>query len=83
MIEILEIGAIKDVLRAEGDAAANGLRKALHICRGHFATYTENNPLFGKLKGTFWKPAHVRGSIEDGIVDKDYRVSPKAKGVPQ
>ena len=46
----------------------------LHICRGHFSTYTEEKPLFGKYSGTFWIPAHVRGSAEVGEVRKDYRV---------
>lgn len=46
----------------------------LHICRGHFATYTAEKPLFGKYSGTFWIPAHVRGSAEVGEVRKDYRV---------
>lgn len=48
--------------------------KRLHICRGHFSTYTEEKPLFGKYSGTFWIPAHVRGSAEVGEVRKDYRV---------
>jgi hypothetical protein len=49
-------------------------QKALHIARGHFAHYTEDKPLFGKYAGTFWRPAHVRGSAEVGTVYKDYKV---------
>lgn len=71
---VLDINPMKEVLRTEGDIESNGLKKALHICRGHFVTYTEERPLFGKVTGTFWKPSHVRGSVEHGIVDKDYRV---------
>lgn len=48
--------------------------KALHIARGHFAHYTEDRPLFGKYTGTFWRPAHVRGSADIGTVYKDYKV---------
>lgn len=48
--------------------------KRLHIVRGNFATYTEDAPLFGKYTGTFWRPAHVRGDEEQGIVIKDYDV---------
>lgn len=48
--------------------------KSLHIARGHFATYSADRPLFGKYSGTFWKPAHVRGSAEVGMVGKDYAV---------
>lgn len=48
--------------------------RSLHIARGHFATYSEDRPLFGKYSGTFWKPAHVRGSADIGTVAKDYAV---------
>lgn len=44
----------------------------VHLCRGHFATYTEEKPLFGKHIGTYWVPAHVRGRNKKGIVLKDY-----------
>lgn len=72
---VLDINPMKEVLRTEGGTESNGLKKALHICRGHFATYTEDKPLFGHITGTFWKPSHVRGSVEHGIVDKDYRLA--------
>lgn len=70
----LEIGAITRALREEGGAEKTGLKRALHICRGHFATYTEEKPLFGKYAGRFWVPAHVRGTTEAGQVIKDYSV---------
>lgn len=52
--------------------------KSLHIARGHFATYTEDKPLFGKYTGMFWRPAHVRGNADVGAVFKDYRVKETA-----
>lgn len=48
--------------------------KALHVVRGHFATYTEENKLFGKYMGAFWVPAHFRGLKENGVIKKDYRL---------
>ncbi len=48
--------------------------KRLHICRGHFKTYTTERPLFGRLTGTFWVPQHMRGDIDTGVVAKDYQV---------
>lgn len=48
-------------------------RQALHICHGHFRTYDEK-PLFGRVRGTFWVPMHKRGSVSEGIVEKDYAV---------
>jgi hypothetical protein len=71
---VLDIEPMKQVLRTEGGIEHNGLKKALHICRGHFATYTNDAPLFGKHTGTFWKPQHVRGDTKLGEVVKDYRV---------
>lgn len=70
----IDIEPMKRVLRTEGRVETVGLRKALHIVRGHFATYSEDRPLFGKVAGTFWVPAHVRGSLDGGAVVSDYRV---------
>lgn len=49
--------------------------KRMHLCQGHFRTYTDDAPLFGKLTGRFWIPAHIRGNEETGVVKKDYHVS--------
>lgn len=46
----------------------------LHIVRGNFATYTEERPLFGRYVGTFWRPAHIRGNAERGVVQHAYTV---------
>lgn len=70
----LEIEPMKKILRTEGKSEEVGLKKALHICRGHFAHYTPDKPLFGKVSGRFWIPAHVRGSKEAGEIKKDYKI---------
>lgn len=72
--KILEIEPMKEVLRKDGAVESNGIQKAMHICRGHFSTYTEDKKLFGKHAGTFWVPQHVRGSQEVGYVQKAYNV---------
>jgi hypothetical protein len=77
---ILDIDPMRRVLRDEGGAEESGLKKALHICRGHFATYTEDAPLFGRVTGTFWKPQHVRGNVKHGVVVKDYNVKAPRTG---
>lgn len=77
----LEIGAMQEVLRAEGRASEVGLLRALHICRGHFAHYGEEfgmGKLFGRWEGTFWVPQHLRGTAEAGVVKKDYRIGEQA-----
>ena len=70
----LQIEPMKKVLEDEGNIKGNGILKAFHICRGHFRTYEEDKPLFGKLTGTFWIPNHTRGSMEVGRVLKDYKI---------
>lgn len=72
----LEIEPLRRVLNAEGRAADHGIRRAMHICRGHFADYTPDKPLFGSTVGRVWRPQHVRGSAAAGTVTKDYRVNP-------
>jgi hypothetical protein len=81
----IDIEPMKKILRVEGGVETNGLKKALHIVRGHFATYSEDRPLFGRpgLHGSFWMPAHVRGSLDRGVVVSDYNVNgpgPEAPG---
>jgi hypothetical protein len=46
----------------------------IHLCRGHFKTYTEENPLFGHIVGRFWWQAHVAGRNKKGVVLKDYEI---------
>jgi hypothetical protein len=70
----IDIEPMKRVLKSEGSIDAVGIKRALHICRGHFSTYSEEKPLFGKVAGTFWVPSHVRGSLAEGAVIADYRV---------
>lgn len=73
----LDINPMREVLRHEGQSESVGMKRAMHICRGHFATYSEDSPLFGKYVGTFWRPDHTRGSKEAGEVHKRYQVDAK------
>lgn len=60
----IDIAPMRRVLQTEGGESANGTKKALHICRGHFASYENGRGLFGKYKGTFWIPQHIRGQAQ-------------------
>jgi len=60
------------------DSTNKGQEKPKHICRGKFAHYTEEKKLFGKYTGTFWRPMHIRGSANHGIVGKDYAMGDTA-----
>lgn len=66
--------AIKGSEKRRVYAASEGaaLARRMHICRGHFATYTTEAPLFGRHVGRYWVPAHVRGNRGVGEVHKDY-----------
>jgi hypothetical protein len=78
----LTIEPMKRILRKEGQVEANGLSKALYICRGHFKDYRESAGLFGKHKGLFWWDMHARGALDHGVVVKDYAIKlPNSKAV--
>ena len=70
----LIIEPLKAILRREGRAHETGLQKAMHICRGHFADYTEGRGLFGKYHGKFWIPSVVRGSKGKAAPPREIKV---------
>lgn len=75
---VLEIEPMKEVLRREGRAEETGLKRALHICRGHFRTYVPERGGPGGRRitepETQFVRQHVRGSREAGASVKDYDV---------
>lgn len=73
----IDIHPVQKIMAEEGQIESQGIKKALHICRAHFAHYTEEHPLFGKYTGTFYKPLHVRGSLKEGAAIKDYHIHEK------
>lgn len=56
-----------------------GGENRVHLCRGHFKTYTEDAPLLGHGVGTYWWAPMARGSRKKGVVHKDYKI----KGEPK
>jgi len=71
---VLNIDPLRKALERHRTGTPSELRRALHICRGHFKTFTEDAPLFGRHTGTYWWTPHVKGSKRSGAVMKDYRV---------
>lgn len=68
---------IKPMTRAhKDDAGGTHASPSLHIRRGHWRTYTEDRPLFGKVAGTFWFDQAIVGNEKRGVVMKDYEVEP-------
>jgi hypothetical protein len=72
---VLEIAPIRRLLDKYRRGEKSDLRNALHICRGHFKTFTADAPLLGRSIGTYWWAPQVRGAKDAGIVLKDYRVT--------
>jgi hypothetical protein len=72
---VLQIRPMKEVYKIENDGESIERENSFHFCRGHFKTYTEEKPLFGKYVGDFWWDAHARGSIKKGLVTKDYKIN--------
>ena len=77
---VLDIDPMKEILARAGNADEYGLKRALHICRGHFRDYRDGPGLFGKHKVMIWVPDHAKGSASRGIKLKDYEVNPPKEG---
>jgi hypothetical protein len=50
----IDIGPMCRQLNAVGAKEPGGLKRALHICRGHFKDYRDGRGLFGKVHGMWW-----------------------------
>jgi hypothetical protein len=49
------------LLETEGGARSSGLKRGLHLCRGHFKDYRHGNGLYGKNRGIYWWDDYLRG----------------------
>lgn len=79
----LVIEPMTKVLRTEGRSDEHGLKKAMHICRGHFKTFDEK-PLFGRHRGMFFWNDQVRNTESNRAVAKRYDVrADKAHGADE
>jgi len=47
-------------------------KNRIHLCRGHFKSYTAEKPLLGKYIGLWWWQPIVRGKNKKGVIFKDY-----------
>lgn len=71
---ILDLYPFRRQIVKDGDSISTGVKRAMHMVRGHFATYTEEAPLFGHTVGSVWKPAHARGHQSEGKIVSDYEI---------
>lgn len=70
----LPIGDQQRVVTGNQNNDKNECLTRLHVCRGHFKTYTEDKPLMGRHTGTYWWPQMLKGKKENGQVIKDYKL---------
>ena len=71
--KVLVVDTNENKLKYEHNGSStNSLR--VHLCRGHFKEYTNENPLFGKHVGRFWWQPMVRGDKKRGVLNKDYDI---------
>jgi predicted DNA-binding protein len=67
--------------RAGSVPIGTGTTPRVHLCRGHFKTYTDDKPLLGKHTGTYWWQPLVRGDKKKGVVMKDYKI--RIEAIPE
>lgn len=60
--------------RKKGHAPQELWKNRAHTVRGHFKTFTEDAPLLGKITGTFWWSPFARGSVTEGVIEKEYEL---------
>lgn len=78
--KVLDITGTTKQLRtagAEDTREGSGLKRALHIRRGHFKHYGAKygkGKLFGRYEGMFWTPEREVGSSAEGVIEKTYNV---------
>ncbi len=72
----LIVKSIKKAIQTSRDETGAKGSKSLHFVRGHFHTYTEEKPLFGRkgLTGDYFIPFHSRGNANIGQTVKDYEM---------
>ena len=75
----LRIDPIRKVLEQQREGVGGSLRKALHLCRGHFKTFTADAPLLGRATGTYWWAPQMRGAHIAGVSLRDYRIEAPSK----
>lgn len=72
----LVIEPLKQILRTQGGATDKGvgLKRAMHICRGHFKDYRQGPGLFGKYHQLVWQPSLVRGTKSGAAAPRQMEV---------
>lgn len=80
VVNEVTIAKVGEWARRAGAAPPAGTAVPLTTVRGHLARYGVDGRglLFGRIAGTFWIPAHARGSAEYGERQHNYALAPDA-----
>jgi len=70
----LIVDPMRKQTRHEAESGESSIKRALHICRGHFKDYRDGEGLFGKYKDIYWWDMHARGDKALGEIKKSYKV---------
>lgn len=73
----LKIEPMRRQLRGAGANEPGGLKRALHITRGHFKDYREGRGLFGKVHGMWWWD----NRLTDSSHPHRYRIDKPPEGI--
>jgi hypothetical protein len=80
--KVLKVNSTLKIRPGVEDKLPSGAGVAEHRVRGHFAYYGDCAPdgvprgkLFGKYTCRLWIESHIRGTVDHGVVVKDYEVT--------
>jgi hypothetical protein len=77
---VLKVAAFQQFRQRQRAASGSASSPRLHDVRAHWAHYTPEKPLFGRVVCTVWRSSHLRGDPERGVIEKSYEVvRPKKK----
>ena len=78
---VIDVPQFREVLDTNGRLRASlaDSPMRLHQVRGHFKTYTEESPLFGRIVGRFFWSQHTRGQEQAGVSKQIYRATAPEK----
>lgn len=73
----LQVRPVASQRKGETAVPSRNLNR-VHLCRGHFKSFSPDRPLLGRHTGTYWWEPQARGNRRKGMVVKDYKLQGEA-----
>ncbi len=75
--KVIHVSQFKEAMDANGRlrGSVGNSPYRLHQVRGHYKTYTQEAPLFGKLTGRFFWSEQFRGKQGAGVIKHRYEIN--------